>query len=430
MPFQVSDSITPNHGLNKTIAGVRLQSPKGPGLLGQNPALAGGMSPALNTGLGAAPMAPQPQLATASGVQQLAGQQGLASASPPPAPLAKLGGEIMQVPRPGKGRRAQSEKRKPARADDLLGMLRGKSGRPVKRANLITGGQMPAWAQESQPMPQAQASGNFFTRQDLLAYGQQPQLQQPGGLQQLLGLEDQLAQQEGQAQNPAQNTLQELQLQKTVLGGVSDRELEDFMRRTNLLSPEEIILGGEIKRGREVPIKDGYTFGRTALESQLAQRAATDPAQDVLQEMALQKTVLGSMVDRELEAFMRRTNLLAPDERISRGQVQRAREVPIKAAQSCSRCWSSRPAVGDPAEESSGAGAAEYGASRGLTHYRVYCAMLAWFAASSNPESPIRGVIPKKNITAGWEQRHDQVLLAPAGQARQAGLCARLAPLS
>ena len=102
MTFEVSDSITPNHGLNKTIAGIRLQSPKGPGLLGS-------AAPALNTGLGANPVAPQPQLATASGVQQLAGQQGFASASPPPAPLAKLGGEIMQVPRPGKGRRARSE---------------------------------------------------------------------------------------------------------------------------------------------------------------------------------------------------------------------------------------------------------------------------------------------------------------------------------
>ena len=126
-------------------------------------------------------MTPQPQLATASGVQQLAGQQGLPAASPPPAPLAKLGGEIMQVAKLGKGRRAQSEKRKPARANDLFGMLRGNSGRPFKRANLITGGQMPAWAQEPQPMPQAQASGNFFTRQDLLAHSpgsSQPQMQQ------------------------------------------------------------------------------------------------------------------------------------------------------------------------------------------------------------------------------------------------------------
>ena len=163
MTFEVSDSITPNYGLNKTIAGVRLQSPKGPGLLGSAAPGTAPLGGGMNTGLGAAPMAPQPQLATASGVQQLAGQQGLSAASPLSANPAKLGGEIMQVAKPGKGRRAQSEKRKPARANDLFGMLRGNSGRPMKRANLITGGQMPAWAQEPQPMLQAQASGNFFS---------------------------------------------------------------------------------------------------------------------------------------------------------------------------------------------------------------------------------------------------------------------------
>jgi len=30
MTFEVSDSITPNHGLNRSIGGIRLQSPKGP----------------------------------------------------------------------------------------------------------------------------------------------------------------------------------------------------------------------------------------------------------------------------------------------------------------------------------------------------------------------------------------------------------------
>ena len=90
-------------------------------------------------------------------------------------------------------------------------------------------------------------------------------------MQQLLGLEDQLAQQEGLAQNPAQEALQELELQKTVLSSeLSDTFLEDFMRATNLLAKQERIVGGKV--AREVPIKDGYTFGRTALQYQTASK--------------------------------------------------------------------------------------------------------------------------------------------------------------
>ena len=44
------------------------------------------------------------------------------------------------------------------------------------------------------------------------------------------------------------------------------------MLRTNLLARGERIMDGVLKRGREVPIKDGYTFGRTALQYQTAQK--------------------------------------------------------------------------------------------------------------------------------------------------------------